>query len=379
MSARHAVFTAFAVNTWGHLERALAIADRLAAAGTRVTFAITPEARALVRSRGFASVELRAMARQDLLRASARAAASVRWYRRELAEVRRCLHALAPDVVVADMVPIVNVAAALDAVPSASIVNLELLGEPLGWWLAGLDRVFAALELPRWARARVFGDALIVADVPDATGLRDLEPSLLGAVGASVREVRHVGPILRERARWARSRRRRPRVIVSFGRILIEHWSGLALPSLAAIPADYTVITGERPSSRLRAAIAAARGPARFRFVAYLPDFARRLAAADALITHGGHGTLLQALAVGIPTLVVPTTREQELNAERMRGLGEVVAPTEPGLRAARDQLAVLLEDRARDRARRRMAERLARFDGAGEAARTIEGLAAAV
>lgn len=49
------------------------------------------------------------------------------------------LGALVPDVVVADIQPLVGVAAALEAIPSAALLNLDILAFPLAAWLPELE------------------------------------------------------------------------------------------------------------------------------------------------------------------------------------------------------------------------------------------------
>jgi UDP:flavonoid glycosyltransferase YjiC (YdhE family) len=101
------------------------------------------------------------------------------------------------------------------------------------------------------------------------------------------------------------------------------------------------------------------------------------IARADALITHGGHGTLSLALALAVPTLVVPTSAEHAINAKRLRGAGTIASTNPKVIRATiGDQLAALLRDRKGDSARARLAASLARYDGARDAALVVQQVA---
>jgi UDP:flavonoid glycosyltransferase YjiC (YdhE family) len=51
-------------------------------------------------------------------------------------------------------------------------------------------------------------------------------------------------------------------------------------------------------------------------------EFERRIGCTDVVICHGGNGTINHALAHGVPVVLLPMFREQELNAEQVRGLG---------------------------------------------------------
>jgi UDP:flavonoid glycosyltransferase YjiC (YdhE family) len=361
--------------------RCFALADALVALGLRVRFACPPEGRQRVEDAGFELVELVAMDRQALLyppRSPRAAATARRWLTDELAAARACLRALAPDIVVTDLQPIVNVAAALEAIPSAAILNLELLASPLAWWLPGLERILGELEVPRWAARRVFGDTLVVADTPDVTGLRDLPPDLTVRIVASVRELRFVGPILGELPSSRRTaRRERPEVIVSLG----GGGGGGRLPEIVAgcaeVDADFVIVAPHSSPELARAIEERRAAGGHVTLVEFMPDFARRIAEADALVTHGGHSTLTQAIALAVPTLVIPTSVEQEINAKRLHGIGAVASPNSNVIRATVGiQLAALLRDRASDAKRAEHAQSLAGYDGARDAALVIRRLA---
>jgi UDP:flavonoid glycosyltransferase YjiC (YdhE family) len=375
-----ALICPFTKQTWGHLTRCFALADALVALGVRVRFAGPLDARPRVEGAGFELVELVAMDRQELLsppRSARAATAARRGIADELGAARACLGAIAPDVVVTDLQPLVSVAAALAAIPSASVLNLGLLASPLAWWLPGLERILGELAVPRWAARRLFGDTLVVADTPSATGLRDLPASQSARIAASVRDIRFVGPILGELPRRTPiAGRGRPEVVVSLGG---GRGAGVAeiVAGCAAVDADLVIVAPEPSNELARAADARRRSGRIVTIVDFLPDFARRIAGADALITHGGHGTLSLALALAVPTLVVPASVEHEINAKRLHGVGAALPPNPGAIRATVGaQLAALLRDRAGDPARARLAASLARYDGARDAALVVHRMA---
>ena len=369
--------------TWGHLTRCFALADALVARGVSVRFACSPEARPRVEGAGFALVELVGMDRQELLvpPRSARAAAVARGViAGELRTAQACIRALAPDIVVTDLQPIVSVAAALEVIPSAAVLNLELIPAPLAWWLPGIERILGELQVPRWAACRVFGDTLIVADTPNITGLRDLPAAMSARIAASVREICFAGPLLGDAPRWRRiAGRARPEVVVSLGGGRSAGAAAIVAGS-AAVDADFVIVAAMPSDELVRAAgerRRSGRNAAKVIIVDFLPDFARRIAEADALITHGGHGTLSLAIALGVPTLVVPTSAEQEINAKRLHGIGIVASPNPSVIRATiGDQLAALLADRASDPLRAQVADSLAGYSGAADAALVVHRLA---
>jgi MGT family glycosyltransferase len=111
----------------------------------------------------------------------------------------------------------------------------------------------------------------------------------------------------------------RPLALVGFSTTFQDHAGVLqrALDGLAALPVRVLLTTGETIDPlELRA-------PANAVVVRWAPH-AAVLREASLVVTHGGHGTLIRALAAGLPTLIVPHGRDQHDNALRVteRGAG---------------------------------------------------------
>lgn len=67
----------------------------------------------------------------------------------------------------------------------------------------------------------------------------------------------------------------------------------------------------------------------------------------DLVIHHGGHGISLQCIAVGKPSLVIPTHDEREYNARQLKklGIGEFIQPEKLNPENLRNMAASLIED----------------------------------
>ncbi|MFJ8187932.1 nucleotide disphospho-sugar-binding domain-containing protein [Streptomyces sp. NPDC096105] len=61
--------------------------------------------------------------------------------------------------------------------------------------------------------------------------------------------------------------------------------------------------------------------PERFEVHAAVPQL-DVLAASSVFVTHGGMGSVMEAVALGVPPVVVPQMAEQRVNAERVQALG---------------------------------------------------------
>jgi MGT family glycosyltransferase len=81
------------------------------------------------------------------------------------------------------------------------------------------------------------------------------------------------------------------------------------------------------------------------------------LSRCDAIVTHGGAGTTLGALAFGVPLLVLPQGADQYANADRVvaAGAGRQLLRHELSAAAIRDAILALLHDQSYRRAAERI------------------------
>jgi MGT family glycosyltransferase len=167
---------------------------------------------------------------------------------------------------------------------------------------------------------------------------------------------------------------RRPAVLLSLSTTYMQQEDLLQrlVDALGLVDCDALVTAGPALRSRFPARV-----PGNVHVVETVPHGAV-FPHVDLVITHGGHGTVLRALAAGRPTMVVPISRDQPDNAVRVvhHGVGVQVSK-----RSSPQQLAVavrraLADDDLRARAAR-FAERLAPDVGAPRAVAALEELAA--
>jgi UDP:flavonoid glycosyltransferase YjiC (YdhE family) len=120
-----------------------------------------------------------------------------------------------------------------------------------------------------------------------------------------------------------------------------------------------------------------ARLPEGVRHFDYVP-LSRVLPRAAALVSHGGIGTVSQALAAGIPQLIMPLGFDQFDNAARLERLGVAATLTPRAFRGptVARQLAHLLTSSAVARACRAVAATLRNDDWEGPTCQAVEELA---
>lgn len=94
------------------------------------------------------------------------------------------------------------------------------------------------------------------------------------------------------------------------------------------------------------------------------------LAASDAVVSHGGSGTVLGALKQALPSVTLPMGADQHLNSERLRvlGLGVSLAANAATVEGIRDALDAVLKASAMPQRLRRIRDELLRTVGPDEA-----------
>jgi UDP:flavonoid glycosyltransferase YjiC (YdhE family) len=98
----------------------------------------------------------------------------------------------------------------------------------------------------------------------------------------------------------------------------------------------------------------------------------------DVIISHGGSGTVLAALAGGVPQLCLPQGADQFLNAAAIAdaGAGLTIAPAEVDGAAIRRDTGRLLDDPQFRQRAGQIAEEIAAMPGPDDVAAVLEQLA---
>lgn len=247
--------------------------------------------------------------------------------------------------------------------------------------LAGLPQV------DKWLRellAALARDAGVEPPPPPAPV--ELSPHLVVAfttsamVGATDRfppHYRFVGPAIADRPEssdfpWT-ALRERPRVLVSMGTVNADASGRFYATALAAFAdAPYQVILVAPPEL-----VDPAAAPANFVVRPYIPQLAV-LREIDAVISHGGHNTVCETLANGLPLVVAPIKDDQPIVADQVVAAGAGIRVkfgrvSAPELRAAVDRV---LGEPAFRTAAARVRDSFAAAGGADAAATALEALA---
>lgn len=268
---------------------------------------------------------------------------------------RDAIDELRPDLMVADcMLPAALAAGEAAATPTASLVH----------FLYGVARQ-AMLQ----AGGGLTTDLHTLARTREALGLAPLEsglaawerpdlvlvtaPDWLDVAAGAPPHVVHAGPLGVD----VGPARERSRVLLTFSTTVMQGQPAL-IERVCAVVAELDL----HPTLTLGRAIGrdAVRVPDAVEVLAFA-DHDRLLSECALVVSHGGLGTVLRALAHGVPLLILPLGRDQAVNASRVEALGAGIAlPADAAPQRIRAALGTLRSDASFRAAAARAAARIA-------------------
>lgn len=376
----------------GHFNPLVPIARAAEAAGHSVAVACAPERVAIVEATGFRALaagidvgstpETEAMEDHYMAtpRIAEREAYLLRegfagWYAR--AKARDILTICAdwrPDLLVRDEIDFGSAVAAerlgipyavVLVIAAGSFVRHELVAEPLNTLRAehGLSPDPALAMLSRNLVLSPFPPRYRDPAFPLPVTAHALQP-LLPAPAADD----HLPP-------WATDLPDAPTVYFSLG---TAYGSGLrgvfaqVIAGLRGLPINLIVTVGRKldPADF-------GEQPANVHIERYIPQ-SLILPLCDLVVSHGGSGSVMGALAHGLPLALIPLNADQPLNGERCAalGVGRVIGSDEITAETAREAVAAMLADPSYRREAERMREEIAALPGPEYAVSLLERLA---
>jgi UDP:flavonoid glycosyltransferase YjiC (YdhE family) len=351
----------------------------------------------LMREAGFAVHPVYTEDREVTLRLARRAGlVDLGWWRsvadKSVESDMAAIRQLAPDVVVGDMRLSLSTSAEALGVPCVGLTNAawtsrfaepihvpeghlseRLLGHTAAealfphlkklivwYWARGFDPVRKRLGLAplRSLYQLIEGDITLLADLPEYFPIVESAPA----------SYRYVGPIMFRAALprpiWLpKLDRRRPTLYFTMGSTGDTHFFNEAVRVFGGTKYQVLITTAGLPVEQLRRHDNV--------FIEELADGDLLMKVSDVAITHGGNGTIYQALAQGVPVLGIPTLFDQELNLQRVEALGAGLrlARRDYNAERLRQSIERMIGEPSFGLAARRLGQRLAQYDAPRTAA----------
>jgi UDP:flavonoid glycosyltransferase YjiC (YdhE family) len=375
-------FVRVLVATWapgGNLPPLLAAGSVLARRGHDVAFLASGETSSAAEELGFPVARYRPGLDPDTgiaFEAQAEAMTATMAGAEIALDTRDALEELRPDVAIVDcMLPAAIAAARAVGTPTASLVHFlyglartRMLQSPGGWTtdlqsLAATYRTLGLAPIP---------DGLTAWEAPELVLVT--APGWLDVDAGAPDHVVHAGPLNVARSDDQRScDPARPAVLLTFSTTVMEGQTALierVCQAIAGLELEATLTLGPAVD------LAAVPVPDGVRALAFA-DHDRVMPGCAAVISHGGLGTVLRALAHGVPQLLLPLGRDQAFNASRVEALhAGIQLPTDAPPQRIATALQTLLADRRFSAAAARAADRIAAEDPDRTAAEALERIA---
>lgn len=384
-----------------HATRVLEVGRALHRLGYEVVFCSTGPYTRLMREAGFAVHPVYTEDREVTLGLARRAGmVNLAWWRdcaeKSVESDMAAMRELKPDVVVGDMRLSLSTSAAALKVPCVGLTNgawtsrfAERIHVPEGHiterifgntiadalfphlkklivrhWARGFDRVRRRFSLPPLATMYelVEGNVTLLADLPEYFPIAE----------SSAADFRYIGPI-RFRAAlprpiWLpRLDRSRPTLYFTMGSTGDTQFFSEAAKVFGGTAYQVLITTAGLPVELYRKYDNV--------FIEELADGDSLMGVSHVAITHGGNGTVYQALSSGVPVLGIPTLFDQEVNLQRVESLGAGLRMARRDYCAERLRAAIenILTDKRFGQSARRLSQRIGEYDAPRAAALHID------
>jgi UDP:flavonoid glycosyltransferase YjiC (YdhE family) len=262
-----------------------------------------------------------------------------------------------PDVIVRDSVEFAAaVAAEARGVPHVSVqVHAGFVEDRLASFaLAPIDALRQQAGLPADDGASLRAEPVFSAFPPSLD-----DPSSVTRLSAPLRVRMVEDEPAAAKPPWANADGKRPLLYITFGTIVgtsprLRSVYRTALDAVCDLPVHALLTTGHGLAPDVLGTI-----PANVQVEAWVPQ-RDILPHATALVCHGGSGSVLGALAAGVPMVVIPQGADQPDNARRVAAAGAGLDLPAPDAQALRAAIERVLADPELRRGARRIADEMA-------------------
>lgn len=341
----------------GHITRCEPIADALVSQGAEVVYSTYSDGLDYARRRGLPTlptVPIGFKAKEDgtvdfkMTAATSGFSLGVRRFLKQLTAEIRNIKRFKPDVVLSDSRVSSLIAGKLMGVPVALILNqfrVEIVKKPSAKKISPVERLFFLIVNIFWLFFRTFlGGVWARSDlmlIPDFPAPYTISASNLAIPRRYKKKVKLIGPIVSDEPRERPSggalngslffASRKPLIYAAISGPKTERTvlADLLLESLRRFPSEYEVVASRGEPNGSSAPVR----DGNLTVYDWVEDQYEVLEASDVVVSRAGHGTIMKAIMLGKPMILIPIPdhTEQYGNAKRASklGLAEIVPQRE--------------------------------------------------
>ena len=341
----------------GHITRCEPIADALVSQGAEVVYSTYSDGLDYARRRGLPTlptVPIGFKAKEDgtvdfkMTAATSGFSLGVRRFLKQLTAEIRNIKRFKPDVVLSDSRVSSLIAGKLMGVPVALILNqfrVEIVKKPSAKKISPVERLFFLIVNIFWLFFRTFlGGVWARSDlmlIPDFPAPYTISASNLAIPRRYKKKVKLIGPIVSDEPRERPSggalngslffASRKPLIYAAISGPKTERTvlADLLLESLRRFPSEYEVVASRGEPNGSSAPVR----DGNLTVYDWVEDQHELLEVSDVVVSRAGHGTIMKAIMLGKPMILIPIPdhTEQYGNAKRASklGLAEIVPQRE--------------------------------------------------
>ena len=341
----------------GHITRCEPIADALVSQGAEVVYSTYSDGLDYARRRGLPTlptVPIGFKAKEDgtvdfkMTAATSGFSLGVRRFLKQLTAEIRNIKRFKPDVVLSDSRVSSLIAGKLMGVPVALILNqfrVEIVKKPSAKKISPVERLFFLIVNIFWLFFRTFlGGVWARSDlmlIPDFPAPYTISASNLAIPRRYKKKVKLIGPIVSDEPRERPSggalngslffASRKPLIYAAISGPKTERTvlADLLLESLRRFPSEYEVVVSRGEPNGSSAPVR----DGNLTVYDWVEDQYELLEVSDVVVSRAGHGTIMKAIMLGKPMILIPIPdhTEQYGNAKRASklGLAEIVPQRE--------------------------------------------------
>lgn len=341
----------------GHITRCEPIADALVSQGAEVVYSTYSDGLDYARRRGLPTlptVPIGFKAKEDgtvdfkMTAATSGFSLGVRRFLRQLTAEIRNIKRFKPDVVLSDSRVSSLIAGKLMGVPVALILNqfrVEIVKKPSAKKISPVERLFFLIVNIFWLFFRTFlGGVWARSDlmlIPDFPAPYTISASNLAIPRRYKKKVKLIGPIVSDEPRERPSggalngslffASRKPLIYAAISGPKTERTvlADLLLESLRRFPSEYEVVASRGEPNGSSAPVR----DGNLTVYDWVEDQYELMKVSDVVVSRAGHGTIMKAIMLGKPMILIPIPdhTEQYGNAKRASklGLAEIVPQRE--------------------------------------------------
>ena len=341
----------------GHITRCEPIADALVSQGAEVVYSTYSDGLDYARRRGLPTlptVPIGFKAKEDgtvdfkMTAATSGFSLGVRRFLKQLTAEIRNIKRFKPDVVLSDSRVSSLIAGKLMGVPVALILNqfrVEIVKKPSAKKISPVERLFFLIVNIFWLFFRTFlGGVWARSDlmlIPDFPAPYTISASNLAIPKRYKKKVKLIGPIVSDEPRERPSggalngslffASRKPLIYAAISGPKTERTvlADLLLESLRRFPSEYEVVASRGEPNGSSAPVR----DGNLTVYDWVEDQYELMKVSDVVVSRAGHGTIMKAIMLGKPMILIPIPdhTEQYGNAKRASklGLAEIVPQRE--------------------------------------------------